>query len=253
MNDAPFCSWGKSDSGSGESVFLEGPGQRHLELFSAFSFFFEFMRGFRAFHFLGPCVTVFGSARFAQSDPYYMLAREVGAKLAKAGFAVMTGGGPGIMEAANRGAKDVGGYSVGCNIILPKEQKPNPYLDKFVDFEYFFIRKVMLVKYSYAFIAMPGGFGTLDELFNTLTMIQTKKLQDFPMVLMGREFWKGLTSFMQDTLVKQHTIEQLDLDKLVITDDPDEAVAIISDLALKKFGLRWSKKKKPFWWLGERG
>src|SRR5262249_45288353 len=165
--------------------FLQGPPKRGHELIRAVRIFFEFMRGFRSLHFLGPCVTVFGSARFKDGHPYYELGRTVGAGLARAGFTVMTGGGPGIMEAANRGAKDAGGFSVGCNIELPQEQRPNPYLDRWITFRHFFVRKVMLVKYSYAFVALPGGFGTLDEVFETATLIQTRKIQEFPLVLMG--------------------------------------------------------------------
>src|SRR5262249_35822813 len=149
-----------------------------------------------------PCVTVFGSARFKENHPYYALARDVGARLAQNGFTVMTGGGPGIMEAANRGAKDVGGGSVGCNIELPKEQKPNPYLDRWITFRHFYVRKLMLVKYSYAFIALPGGFGTLDEIFEVITLIQTGKIQEFPVVLMVQSYWQPLLDFFRSTLFK---------------------------------------------------
>ena len=173
-----------------------GPQPRAQELLRAIRIFTEFMRGFRALHFVGPCVTVFGSARFRENHPYYALARQCGAELARAGFTVMTGGGPGIMEAANRGAKEAGGRSIGCNIRLPKEQQPNPYLDRWITFRYFFVRKVMLVKYSYAFITLPGGFGTLDEIFETATLIQTGKIREFPLVLMGREYWQPLLAFM---------------------------------------------------------
>jgi hypothetical protein len=173
--------WG-STPGAPEIVrFLEGPQKRSIEFVRAVKIFCEFMRGFRALHFVGPCVTVFGSARFTERHPYYKVARECGIELAKAGFTVMTGGGPGIMEAANRGAKEIGGRSIGCNIELPQEQKPNVYLDHWVTFRHFFVRKVMLVKYSYAFIALPGGFGTLDEIFETATLIQTAKISRFPL------------------------------------------------------------------------
>src|ERR1700687_2991816 len=178
-----------------EERFLTGPHRRSWELGKALHIFWEVIRGFRAFHSLGPCVTVFGSARFGEETPFYPLARQVGTGLARAGFTVMTGGGPGIMEAANRGAKDVGGFSVGCNIELPQEQKPNPYLDKWVTFRHFYVRKLMLVKYSYAFIVMPGGFGTLDEIFETATLIQTRKIEDFPLVLMGKNYWQPLLDF----------------------------------------------------------
>src|SRR2546421_5866228 len=171
--------------------FLRGPQRRSFELVRAARIFVELIRGFRALHFVGPCVTVFGSARFAEDHPYYRLGREVGTLLARAGFTVMTGGGPGIMEAANRGAKEVGGRSIGCNIELPREQRPNPYLDRWITFRHFFVRKVMLVKYSYAFIALPGGFGTLDEIFETATLMQTHKMQEFPLVLIGSAFWRA--------------------------------------------------------------
>ncbi len=168
-----------------ETRFLSGPQRHEVELLRALGIFFEFMRGFRKFQFLGPCVTVFGSARFAEDHPYYELAREVGRRLAEAGFTVITGGGPGVMEAANRGAKEAGGISIGCNISLPREQAHNPYLDAVVTFRYFFVRKVMLVKYSYAFVVLPGGFGTLDEAFETAILIQTEKIDSFPIVMLG--------------------------------------------------------------------
>src|SRR5690349_7713061 len=171
--------WGVAPGHADVVRFLEGPQNRTSELIRAVRIFFEFMRGFRALHFVGPCVTVFGSARFPEDHRYYTLAREMGRRLGRAGFTVMTGGGPGIMEAANRGARDVGGRSVGCNIILPKEQAPNPYLDLWVEFRYFFVRKVMLAKYSYAFVALPGGFGTMDALFECATLVQTGKIRNF--------------------------------------------------------------------------
>ena len=169
-----------------EKAFLRGPRTRHEDLESVVTIFLEFLRGFESFSFTEPCVTVFGSARFDENHEYYRLARDLGAALAGAGYAVMTGGGPGIMEAANRGAKEAGGLSIGCNIHLPKEQEPNAYLDRFIQMEHFFVRKVMLVKYSSAFVVMPGGFGTLDEAFEVATLIQTGKLERFPMVGMGR-------------------------------------------------------------------
>src|SRR6187402_2188033 len=161
-----------------DEIFLDGPNSRFAEFCTLLRVMRDFLRGYRALHFVGPCVTVFGSARIKPDDPHYELARKMGAAIARLGFTVMTGGGPGIMEAANRGAKDVGGRSIGCNIVLPMEQEPNPYVDKFVEFRYFFVRKVMLVKYSYAFVVMPGGYGTLDEFFEALTLIQTKKIAD---------------------------------------------------------------------------
>lgn len=232
--------------------FLTGPQPRGFELRLAIDVFIEFIRGFRALHFVGPCVTVFGSARFKEDHPYYQLARQVGACLAEAGFTVMTGGGPGVMEAANRGAKDVGGKSVGCNITLPHEQKENPYLDTMVEFEHFFVRKTMLVKYSYAFIAMPGGFGTLDELFEALTLMQTGKLQDFPIVLMDRTFWEPLLEEMlKGRLLAEKTIGPDDLKLLHLTDSPQEAVRHIRSIAMRRFGLSYGTKIKRRWFLGE--
>ncbi|MFN6195909.1 MAG: TIGR00730 family Rossman fold protein, partial [Planctomycetota bacterium] len=184
--------WGKASRDVSEQRFLTEPRSRFGELVRVVRIGAEFIKGFRALHFLPPCVTVFGSARFREDNRWYGMARDVGAGLARAGFTVMTGGGPGIMEAANRGAREAGGLSVGCNITLPHEQKHNPYLDRFVEFRYFFVRKVMLVKYSYAFVVLPGGFGTMDELFEAATLIQTRKIEDFPLVLMGTEYWRPL-------------------------------------------------------------
>ncbi len=214
---------------SDEQVFLEGPRSRLDEFFRVMRIAREFISGFRALHFVGPCVTVFGSARFKEDHEHYVLARKVGRALSEAGFTVMTGGGPGIMEAANRGARDAGGPSIGCNIELPMEQSPNLYVDKFVDFRYFFVRKVMLVKYSFGFITMPGGFGTLDEIFETATLIQTGKIHDFPVVLMGVEFWEPLVDFMERRLVERGTISPEDLEDIFLTDSPEVAVGHILD------------------------
>jgi uncharacterized protein (TIGR00730 family) len=243
--------WG-STPGAPEVVrFLAGPQHRLEELKRAARIFFEFLSGFRALHFAGPCVTVFGSARFTEEHLYYSWARQCGAELAAAGFTVMTGGGPGIMEAANRGAKEAGGYSIGCNIQLPQEQKPNPYVDQWITFRHFFVRKVMLVKYSYAFIALPGGFGTLDEIFETATLIQTAKIREFPLVLMGKEFWRPLLDFMSNRLVWEKTIDQTDLDRLIVTDSPREAVEAITDAAKRRFGLTYGPRLKRRWFFGE--
>jgi len=231
--------------------FLSGPQSRFRELLMALKAFRELISGFRQLHFVGPCVTVFGSARFPETHPYYKLARHVGESLAMAGFTVMTGGGPGTMEAANRGAKDVGGRSVGCNIVLPLEQEPNPYVDKFVDFDYFFVRKLMLAKYSYAFVALPGGFGTLDELFEIATLVQTRKIEEFPIVLVGSEFWKPMLDFLRDTMAKDGTISIADVDRFHVSDSPEEIAAIISEVASKKFGLQQGIPK-PHWWMFER-
>src|SRR5438309_5558041 len=172
-----------------DEIFLEGPHSRFDELITLFRVMWDFLRGFRVLHFVGPCVTVFGSARIKIDNPYYDLARQMGAAITRLGFTVMTGGGPGIMEAANRGAKEAGGRSVGCNIELPFEQRPNAYLDRCVTMHYFFVRKTLLVKYSYAFVVLPGGAGTLDELFEALTLIQTGMIKNFTAVVMGRDCW----------------------------------------------------------------
>ncbi len=234
-----------------EIRFLQGPQTRRFELGRAIRIFREFMRGFRALHFVGPCVTVFGSARFREDHRYYRMAQEVGRELAETGFTVMTGGGPGIMEGANRGAKEAGGFSIGCNIELPMEQRPNPFLDKWVTFRYFFVRKLMLVKYSYAFVIMPGGFGTLDELFETSTLIQTGKIRNFPLVIMGKDFWQPMLDALQETMVTGETIDQADLDRFIITDSPAEAVARIREIALNEFGLRYGPKPRRRKWLWE--
>ena len=193
-----------------EKAFLAGRRPREADLESAVRIFLEFLRGFESFEFEQPCVTVFGSSRFEEGHRYYGLAREVGAELARAGFAVMTGGGSGIMEAANRGAREAGGLSIGCNIALPREQKPNKYLDRFIQLDHFFVRKVMLVKYSSAFVVMPGGFGTLDEAFEIATLMQTQKLEHFPLIAVGHEFWDPLIEFARDTMIKEGTLSPED-------------------------------------------
>jgi uncharacterized protein (TIGR00730 family) len=216
---------------------LSGPNRRIQELRQILDIAWEFLKGVRALHFVGPCITVFGSARFDEEHPYYKLARKVGAEIAKMGFTVMTGGGPGIMEAANRGAKDVGGRSVGCNIELPFEQKHNPWLNRWVTMKYFFVRKVLLMKYSYGFVIMPGGFGTLDEMFEALTLIQTKKVKNFPVVVMGTEFWQDMRELVDDML-KGATISPEDIDLICWTDSVEEAIAHLQERAVKQFGLR---------------
>ena len=212
-----------------EQQFL-GRGREHAEdVQSAVRVFLEYLRGFEFMSVDRPIVTVFGSARFKADHPYYLLARGLGSELAKAGFAVMTGAGPGIMEAANRGAKEAGGMSVGANIHLPHEQKPNKFLDRYVEFEHFFVRKVMLVKYSCAFVVMPGGFGTMDEIFETLTLMQTGKIESFPVVCMGTEYWRKFMDFMDESLVAERTIERSDLDLLYFTDSCADAVRYIDE------------------------
>jgi uncharacterized protein (TIGR00730 family) len=244
-------SWGKTPGSPEEIQFLRGPQSRRFELWRAIKIFAEFVRGFRALHFVGPCVTFFGSARFPETHPYYVVARQLGGRLARAGFTVMTGGGPGIMEAANRGAREVGGRSVGCNIELPREQQPNPYLDLWITFRHFYVRKVMLVKYSYAFVALPGGFGTLDEIFELATLIQTGKIRDFPLVLMGQEYWQPLLDFLEARLVREGTVDPADPKRFTVTDSVDEAVTVIVDAATRRFGLSYKPPVKRRWFLWE--
>ena len=247
----PAADWGKGTRDPEERRLLRGPQPRGLELAHALRIFAECVRGFRRLHFVGPCVTVFGSARFDESHPYYRRARELGARLAEVGFTVMTGGGPGIMEAANRGAQEAGGYSVGCNITLPVEQKPNGYLDRWVECRYFFVRKMLLEKYSYAFVAMPGGIGTLDEIFETAVLIQTGKIKDFPVVLMGKSYWEPLLDYLRAFPLASGAIDAADVERWLVCDSPDEAVEMIRERALKQFGLTYGPRAKPRWWLGE--
>lgn len=227
------------ESEQSEKRFLSGPLSRLHEFRMAARVFIEFIRGFRKLHFVGPCITVFGSARFKEGHPYYTLAIEVGKKVSESGFAVMTGGGPGIMEAANRGAQEGGGKSVGCNIILPFEQTPNKYLDVWVNIRYFFVRKVFLLKYSFGFIVLPGGFGTLDEFFEALTLIQTKKIENFPVVLMGVDFFQPLVE-MTKKMKQEGTISPKDEEMFIVTDSVEEAVAYIEKHTIrsKKFRLK---------------
>jgi uncharacterized protein (TIGR00730 family) len=232
-----------------EIRFLEGPRSRWDNLKFVVDIAWEFIRGFRALHFSGSCVAVFGSARFTEASPYYGLTRQLSAEIAKLGFTIMTGGGPGLMEAANRGARDVGGRSVGCNIVLPMEQEPNPYLDKWVNIRYFFVRKTLLIKYSYAFVIVPGGFGTLDELFEAVTLIQTGKIKDFPVIIFGREFHQELVAHLEK-MRQLKTISETDLQLFLVTDSIDEAVELLRK-TIKKFGLTQAKRT-PSRLLGER-
>jgi uncharacterized protein (TIGR00730 family) len=196
-----------------------------------FRMFQEFVNGCRALHDIGPAVTVFGSARFDENNRHYKLARELGRELARRRYAVVTGGGPGIMEAANRGAREGKGLSVGCTIVLPQEQEPNPYLDRTVDFDYFFVRKVMLVKYSVGFVLMPGGYGTLDEIFETVTLVQTGKIRRFPIVAMGCEYWQGLLDFIAKTMFREGAAEEGEVGGFLVTDSVTEAVDHIDRMA----------------------
>ncbi len=234
-----------------ERRFLEGPRSRRREFKFVFKVMWEFIKGFQKLHFAGPCVTVFGSARFKEDHHYYKIAQEMGGKISKLGFTVLTGGGPGIMEAANRGAFEAGGKSIGCNIILPHEQKENPYVQTSVEFKYFFVRKTLLVKYSYAFVIMPGGWGTMDEMFEALTLIQTGKIQEFPVVLFGKEYWNHLIALTRD-MIENKTVSASEIKEyLLITDNVDEAVAHIKKHTIGKFGLKPKKELKPRKWLGE--
>jgi uncharacterized protein (TIGR00730 family) len=236
-----------------DEIFLEGPSSRFAEFWTLLRVMRDFLRGFRALHFVGPCVTVFGSARVKPDDPHYELARQMGAAIARLGFTVMTGGGPGIMEAANRGAKEVGGRSVGCNIELPFEQVSNAYLDRCVRLHYFFVRKALLVKYSYAFVVMPGGAGTLDELFEALTLIQSGKIKNFPIVIMGTDYWRQLIGFIEQ-MAQRGKISSSDLNLIFATDSVEEAIAHIRANAIEPFGLkRVAHMRRHFPWLGERG
>jgi uncharacterized protein (TIGR00730 family) len=229
----------------GDRRLLEGPRSRTDEFFRVVRICIEFIRGFRALHFLGPCVTFFGSARFPEDHRYYVMARQIGAEVARLGFNVLTGGGPGIMEAANRGARDVGGGSIGCNIILPHEQKANPYLDKLVTFRYFFVRKVMLIKYSQAFLIFPGGYGTLDEAFEAATLIQTGKIFNFPLIFVGVDYWEPLFEFLRDGLLKQQTIDASDLERLVLTDSVE---TILEHLVPRAVASGAAQPPRRWWW-----
>ena len=232
-----------------DRYLLEGPHSRLRELLILFRAIRDFIRGFRALHFVGPCVTVFGSARFPEGHQYYTLGHEIGRALVQLGFTVMTGGGPGVMEAANRGAQEAGGRSVGCNITLAHEQVPNAYLDRYVTCHYFFVRKVLLFKYSYAFVCLPGGLGTLDELTEALTLIQTGKIHQFPVVLMGAAYWKPFTDLLKE-MVAHGTISVTDLDLFLVTDSVTEAMSHVEHHTINRFGLK-RVKIPPKTWLGE--
>lgn len=219
----------KDESGIHRKQWTKLEGENSWTMFKVLA---EFVDGFETLNKLEPCISVFGSARTKPEDPNYQLAVDVAKRLVDAGFGVITGGGPGIMEAANKGAYMNGGLSVGLNINLPFEQSHNPYIDpdKNIDHRYFFVRKVMFVKYAQAFVAMPGGFGTLDELFEVLTLIQTKKITNVPVILVGKEFWQGLVDWVKNTMLdKYNNISAKDMDMIPITDDVDEVVQIIED------------------------
>ena len=204
----------------------------------------EFVEGFGALAELGPAISVFGSARTKPEDPVYATATAIGAGLAKEGYAVITGGGPGVMEAANKGCQEVGGVSVGLGIELPFEQGVNDYVDLGINFRYFFARKTMFVKYSDGFVVMPGGFGTLDELFESLTLVQTKKVSEFPLVLVGRDYWGGLVDWIRTTLVEQGTISPGDVDLIKVVDSAQEAIEVVVNSAQKMRAAEEREKEK---------
>lgn len=224
-----------------EHIYLEGPKSRGYELKFAWRVFTQFIKGFRTLHFVGPCITVFGSARFKEDHPYYQQGVEFGKRIAQLGFTTMTGGGPGIMEAANRGAYENGGQSVGCNIRLPFEQKANPYLHTSITFEHFFVRKTLLTKYSYAFIILPGGFGTMDEFFETLTLVQTKTLTQFPIVLFGKEYYQEMMEAMND-MATRGTISTEDMNLVLVTDSIDEAMDHIRQYITRNYKVKPRKR-----------
>lgn len=233
-----------------EKYFLEGPRSRAREFFFVVNILLEFIRGFRVLHFVGPCIAIFGSARAQPGSPYYESARKMGAGVSKLGFTVMTGGGPGIMEAANRGAKENGGRSVGCNILLPKEQHPNVWLDRYFSCRYFFVRKVLMFKYSYGFVIMPGGIGTLDEFFEALTLIQTRKILNFPVVLMNKSFWEPIMPLFHKML-EEYMIEPEDLKYILFTDSHEEALSHIQQFAITSYRIKRKKMFRKFLLLGE--
>ena len=205
------------------------------DVWSIFKIMGEFVDGYDKLFKIGPCVSIFGSARTKEGEPYYEMARETAQKITKKGFGVITGGGPGAMEAANKGAQEGGGKSVGLGVTLPHEQGVNSYVDNdyVINFHYFFARKVMFVKYAQGFIVFPGGFGTLDEFFEAMTLIQTKKINAFPLVLIGSEYWGGLVDWIKETMIREGTISEEDVDLFHLTDDTDEAVKIICDFYQK--------------------
>ncbi|MCW5900228.1 MAG: TIGR00730 family Rossman fold protein [Flavobacteriales bacterium] len=230
--------------------FLAGPRSRWREFLSVLKIAREFIRGFRHLHFVGPCVTFFGSARFREDHPYYEAARELARRVGRVGFTIMTGGGPGIMEAANRGARDVGARSVGCNIVLPMEQEANPYLDVSLTFERFFVRKVLLLKYSAAFVVMPGGAGTVDELFETITLIQTGKVKNFPILLYGKDYWGPMLQQI-DRMIGEGTIGREELRFVFVADDVEEATTLLQDRLVAMWQEAQGRKDHPKWWFLE--
>ena len=231
--------------------FFEGPQSRWRDFKFTISTFLQLIKGFRTLHFVGPCITFFGSARFKEDHKYYQLTREIASEMAKLGFTIITGGGPGLMEAANKGAKDVGGRSIGCNIKLPKEQLPNPFVDKMLILKYFFIRKILLVKYSYAFIVMPGGYGTMDEYFEALTLIQTKTILDFPVIIFDPDFYGDLANQI-NKMEKEGTLSAKDKTQFLLTESVEEAVKLVKERCIKNHHLSKEKQIPPLKWLFEK-
>jgi uncharacterized protein (TIGR00730 family) len=238
------------DSRQIDLSFLEGPRSRWKELLSVINIAGEFIHGFRRLHFVGPCVTFFGSARFKEDHPYYDATRTLAQRIGRVGFTIMTGGGPGIMEAANRGAKDVGALSIGCGIVLPHEQSLNRYCDIALNFERFFVRKVLLLKYSICFVVMPGGAGTLDELFETITLIQTGKVRNFPILLYGKEYWSPMLEQIE-RMVAAGTLGQKELSFLFVADSVEEATTLLQDRLVVMWQERVQRKDTPKWWFLE--
>ncbi|HMC96554.1 MAG TPA: TIGR00730 family Rossman fold protein [Flavobacteriales bacterium] len=230
--------------------FLAGPRSRWKEFLSVLNIAREFIRGFRKLHFVGPCVTFFGSARFKEDHPYYEATRALARRAGQVGFTIMTGGGPGLMEAANRGARDVGARSVGCNVRLPHEQQANPYLDVNLTFERFFVRKVLLLKYSIAFVVMPGGAGTVDELFEAITLIQTGKVKNFPILLYGREYWKPMLEQIT-AMIAAGTIGQEELKFVFVADNVEEATTLLRERLVAMWQQAQGRKDAPKWWFLE--
>jgi uncharacterized protein (TIGR00730 family) len=235
-----------------DRTLLSGPSSRLRDLTTLIRVGKDLLTGFRTLHFAGPCVTIFGSARTKVGSRYYEMARQMGAACARLGFTVVTGGGPGIMQAGNQGAFEAGGRSLGVNIELPFEQELNRYVQRSVTMRYFFTRKVVLVKYSYAFIILPGGSGTMDEMFETMTLIQTGKLKIFPIILMGRDYWQPLMDFIHQ-MVEEGTLSPDDPDLIFFTDDVEEAAAHLQRHAVRQFGLRRKRAPKAMRVLGEKG
>jgi uncharacterized protein (TIGR00730 family) len=220
---------GDKDNKFSDRALFRGPDDLLVDFDRGVKIFNEFVEGCRGLYDIGKAITIFGSARFDEDHRYYKMAREVGRSVAEAGFAVLTGGGPGIMEAANRGAKDAGGLSIGCNIELPFEQESNPYLDIELHFDHFFVRKVIMVKFSSGFVFLPGGFGTMDEVFETATLVQTGKMEKFPIVAMGTDYWDELLDFIQKSMLRERTIDEDEV-SVFQTDDPTAAVGYIEEV-----------------------